>query len=144
MEALVLWITENIELLIATIGITGFGTWLGLSTVNRLFPAIVNTFRNVVILIFEQGFGFSREGAERIIDKLPVVTELENLAKEIKAYNEVKILELEHKIGSPIYTDEEKARFQEILDILIAGADTRIANVVTKIIQDTKDKFNGE
>ena len=144
MEELVLWITENIELLIATIGITGFGTWLGLSTVNRLFPAIVNTFRNVVVLIFEQGFGFTREGAERIIDKLPVVTELEALAKEIKAYNEVKILELEHKIGSPIYTDEEKARFQEILDILIAGADTRIANVVTKIIQDTKDKFNGE
>jgi hypothetical protein len=144
MEELVLWITENIELLIATIGITGFGTWLGLSTVNRLFPAIVNTFRNVVVLIFEQGFGFTREGAERIIDKLPVVTELETLAKEIKAYNEVKILELEHKIGSPIYTDEEKARFQEILDILIAGADTRIANVVTKIIQDTKDKFNGE
>jgi hypothetical protein len=143
MEALVLWITENIELLIATIGITGFGTWLGLSTVNRLFPAIVNTFRNVVILIFEQGFGFSREGAERIIDKLPVVTELENLAKEIKAYNEVKILELEHKIGSPIYTDEEKARFQEILDILIAGADTRITNVVTKIIEDTKERFNG-
>ena len=144
MEELVLWITENIELLIASIGITGFGTWLGLSTVNRLFPAIVNTFRNVVVLIFEQGFGFTREGAERIIDKLPVVTELETLAKEIKAYNEVKILELEHKIGSPIYTDEEKARFQEILDILIAGADTRIANVVTKIIQDTKDKFNGE
>jgi hypothetical protein len=144
MEELVLWITENIELLIATIGITGFGTWLGLSTVNRLLPAIVNTFRNVVVLIFEQGFGFTREGAERIIDKLPVVTELEALAKEIKAYNEVKILELEHKIGSPIYTDEEKARFQEILDILIAGADTRIANVVTKIIQDTKDKFNGE
>jgi hypothetical protein len=143
MEELVLWITENIELLIASIGITGFGTWLGLSTVNRLFPAIVNTFRNVVVLIFEQGFGFTREGAERIIDKLPVVTELETLAKEIKAYNEVKILELEHKIGSPIYTDEEKARFQEILDILIAGADTRIANVVTKIIQDTKDKFNG-
>ena len=143
METFVQWITENIELLIATIGITGFGTWLGLSTVNRLFPAIVNTFRNVVILIFEQGFGFSREGAEKIIDKLPVVTELETLAKEIKAYNEVKILELEHKIGSPIYTDEEKARFQEILDILIAGADTRITNVVTKIIEDTKDKFNG-
>jgi hypothetical protein len=142
-ETFVQWITENIELLIATIGITGFGTWLGLSTVNRLFPAIVNTFRNVVILIFEQGFGFSREGAEKIIDKLPVVTELETLAKEIKAYNEVKILELEHKIGSPIYTDEEKARFKEILDILIAGADTRITNVVTKIIEDTKEKFNG-
>lgn len=143
MEAFVLWITENIELLIASIGITGFGTWLGLSTVNRLFPAIVNTFRNVVILIFEQGFGFSREGAEKIIDKLPVVTELETLAKEIKAYNEVKILELEHKLISPIYTDEEKARFKEILDILIAGADTRITNVVTKIIEDTKEKFNG-
>lgn len=144
MEAFVLWITENIELLIATLGITGVGTWLGLSTVNRLFPAIVSTFRNVVVLIFEQGFGFTREGAEKIIDKLPVVSELETLAKEIKAYNEVKILELEHKIGSPIYTDEEKARFQEILDILIAGADTRITNVVTKIIEDTKDKFNAE
>jgi hypothetical protein len=144
MEALVLWITENIELIIASIGVTGFGTWLGLSTVNRLFPAIVNTFRNVVILIFEQGFGFTREGAERIIEKLPVVTELETLAKEIKAYNEVKILELEHKLISPIYTDAEKARFKEILDILIAGADTRITNVVTKVIQEAKDKFNAE
>jgi hypothetical protein len=144
MEALVLWITENIELIIASIGITGFGTWLGLSTVNRLFPAIVSTFRNVVILIFEQGFGFTREGAERIIEKLPVVTELETLAKEIKAYNEVKILELEHKLISPIYTDAEKARFKEILDILIAGADTRITNVVTKVIQEAKDKFNAE
>jgi hypothetical protein len=144
MEALVLWITENIELIIASIGVTGFGTWLGLSTVNRLFPAIVNTFRNVVILIFEQGFGFTREGAERIIEKLPVVTELETLAKEIKAYNEVKILELEHKLISPIYTEAEKARFKEILDILIAGADTRITNVVTKVIQEAKDKFNAE
>jgi hypothetical protein len=144
MEALVLWITENIELIIASIGVTGFGTWLGLSTVNRLFPAIVNTFRNVVILIFEQGFGFTREGAERIIEKLPVVTELETLAKEIKAYNEVKILELEHKLISPIYTDAEKDRFKEILDILVAGADTRITNVVTKVIQEAKDKFNAE
>jgi hypothetical protein len=99
MEALVLWITENIELLIASIGITGFGTWLGLSTVNRLFPAIVSTFKNVVVLVFEQGFGFTREGAETLINKLPVVTELERLAEEIKAYNAVKILELEHKIG---------------------------------------------
>lgn len=143
MEALILWITENIELVITTLGITGFGTWLGLSTINRLFPAIVNTFKNVVILIFEQGFGFTREGAEKLIEKLPVVTELETLAREIKAYNEVKILELEHKLGSPIYTDEEKARFKEVLDILVAGADTRITNVVTKVIQDTKDRFNG-
>jgi hypothetical protein len=142
MEALVLWITENIELLIASIGVTGFGTWLGLSTVNRLFPAIVSTFKNVVILVFEQGFGFTREGAETLINKLPVVTELERLAEEIKAYNAVKILELEHKLGSPIYTEEEKARFKEILDILIVGADTRIANVVTRVIQEAKEKFN--
>jgi len=142
MEALVLWITENIELLIASIGVTGFGTWLGLSTVNRLFPAIVSTFKNVVILVFEQGFGFTREGAETLINKLPVVTELERLAEEIKAYNAVKILELEHKILSPIYTEAEKARFKEILDILIVGADTRIANVVTRVIEEAKEKFN--
>ena len=143
METFVQWITENIELVIATLGITGVGTWLGLSTINRLFPAIVSSFRNILILVFEQGFGFDREGAEKLIDKLPVVTELETLAKEIKAYNEVKILELEHKIESPIYTDEEKARFQEILDILIGAADKRLTNVVTKIIEDTKEKFNG-
>lgn len=142
MEALVLWITENIELLIASIGITGFGTWLGLSTVNRLFPAIVSTFKNVIVLVFEQGFGFTREGAEVLINKLPVITELERLAEEIKAYNAVKILELEHKIGSPIYTEEEKARFREILDILIVGAETRIANVVTRVIEEAKDKLN--
>jgi hypothetical protein len=139
MEALVLWITENIELLIASIGVTGFGTWLGLSTVNRLFPAIVSTFKNVVVLVFEQGFGFTREGAETLINKLPVVTELERLAEEITAYNAVKILELEHKIGSPIYTEEEKARFREILDILIVGADKRIANVVTRVIEEAKE-----
>lgn len=142
MEALVLWITENIELLIASIGVTGFGTWLGLSTVNKLFPAIVSTFKNVVVLVFEQGFGFTREGAETLINKLPVVTELERLAEEIKAYNAVKILELEHKIGSPIYTEEEKARFREILDILIVGADNRIANVVTRVIEEAKEKLN--
>lgn len=139
MELFGQWITENIELIIASLGITGVGTWLGLSTVNRLFPAIVNTFKNVLILVFEQGFGFEREGAEKLIGKLPVVTELETLAAEIKAYNEVKILELEHKLESPIYTDEEKARFQEILDILIKGADARITNVVTKVIQDIRD-----
>lgn len=139
MEVFGQWITENIELIIASLGITGVGTWLGLSTVNRLFPAIVNTFKNVLILVFEQGFGFEREGAEKLISKLPVVTELETLAAEIKAYNEVKILELEHKLESPIYTDEEKARFQEILDILIKGADARITNVVTKVIQDIRD-----
>lgn len=143
METLVQWITENIELVIATLGITGVGTWLGLTTVNRLFPAIVASFRNILVLVFEQGFGFDRDGAEKLIDKLPVVTELETLAKEIKAYNEVKILELEHKIESPIYTDEEKARFKEILDILIGAADKRLTNVVTKIIEDTKEKFNG-
>lgn len=142
MEALVLWITENIELLIASIGVTGFGTWLGLSTVNKLFPAIVSTFKNVIVLVFEQGFGFTREGTETLINKLPVVTELERLAEEIKAYNAVKILELEHKIGSPIYTEEEKARFKEILDILIVGADNRIANVVTRVIEEAKDKLN--
>lgn len=142
MEALVLWITENIELLIASIGVTGFGTWLGLSTVNKLFPAIVSTFKNVIVLVFEQGFGFTREGAEVLINKLPVITELERLAEEIKAYNAVKILELEHKIGSPIYTEEEKARFREILDILIVGADNRIANVVTRVIEEAKEKLN--
>ena len=139
MEVFGQWITENIELLIASLGITGVGTWLGLSTINKLFPAIVNTFKNVVILIFEQGFGIDRDGAEKLINKLPVVTELETLAAEIKAYNEVKILELEHKIGSPIYTEEEKARFQEILDILVKGADARITNVVTKVIEDIRD-----
>lgn len=143
MEALSLWITENIELIITTLGITGAGTWLGLSTVNRLFPAIVNTFKNVLVLIFEQGFGFEREGAEILINKLPVVTELETLAAEIKAYNQVKILELEHKLESPIYTDEEKARFQEILDILIKGADARITNVVKQVIAETKDRLDG-
>lgn len=143
MEALSLWITENIELIITTLGITGAGTWLGLSTVNKLFPAIVNTFKNVLVLIFEQGFGFEREGAEILINKLPVVTELETLAAEIKAYNQVKILELEHKLESPIYTDEEKARFQEILDILIKGADARIANVVTRVIAESKDRLDG-
>lgn len=143
MEAFVLWFTENIELVIATLGITGVGTWLGLTTINRLLPAIVASFRNILVLVFEQGFGFDRAGAEKLIDKLPVVTELETLAKEIKAYNEVKILELEHKLESPIYTDEEKARFKEILDILIGAADRRLTNVVTKIIEDTKDKFNG-
>ena len=143
MEALSLWITENIELIITTLGITGAGTWLGLSTVNKLFPAIVNTFKNVLVLIFEQGFGFEREGAEKLINKLPVVTELETLAAEIKAYNEVKILELEHKLESPIYTDEEKVRFQEILDILIKGADARITNVVKQVIAESKDRLDG-
>lgn len=143
MEALSLWITENIELIITTLGITGAGTWLGLSTVNKLFPAIVNTFKNVLVLIFEQGFGFEREGAEKLINKLPVVTELETLAAEIKAYNEVKILELEHKLESPIYTDEEKVRFQEILDILIKGADARITNVVKQVISETKERLDG-
>lgn len=143
MEALVLWITENIELLIASIGITGFGTWLGLSTVNKLFPAIVSTFKNVIVLVFEQGFGFTREGAEVLINKLPVITELERLAEEIKAYNAVKILELEHKIESPIYTEEEKERFREILDILVVGAETRIANVVTRVIEEAKENLNG-
>ena len=143
MEALSLWITENIELIITTLGITGAGTWLGLSTVNKLFPAIVNTFKNVLVLIFEQGFGFEREGAEKLINKLPVVTELETLAAEIKAYNEVKILELQHKLESPIYTDEEKVRFQEILDILIKGADARITNVVKQVISETKERLDG-
>lgn len=143
MEALSLWITENIELIITTLGITGAGTWLGLSTVNKLFPAIVNTFKNVLVLIFEQGFGFEREGAEILINKLPVVTELETLAAEIKAYNEVKILELQHKLESPIYTDEEKVRFQEILDILIKGADARITNVVKQVIAESKDRLDG-
>lgn len=143
METLSQWIIENIELIIATIGITGTGTWLGLSTVNKLFPAIVNTFKNVLILVFEQGFGFEREGAEKLINKLPVVTELETLAAEIKAYNEVKILELEHKLESPIYTDEEKVRFQEILDILIKGADARITNVVKQVISETKERLDG-
>lgn len=143
MEALSLWITENIELIITTLGITGAGTWLGLSTVNKLFPAIVNTFKNVLVLIFEQGFGFEREGAEILINKLPVVTELETLAAEIKAYNEVKILELQHKLESPIYTDEEKVRFQEILDILIKGADARITNVVKQVISETKERLDG-
>ena len=135
MENLLTWFTDNIEVVLGTGGVSVL-IGIVLKHINeKLFPKIVLMFKNVLVTIMEQAFGFSKDDAEVLIDKLPVVAKLESLEEKLRVDLEIKILEYESKLASPVYTDEEKAKFKEALDILMSQTQTYIQDKITENVE---------
>lgn len=135
MENLLTWFTDNIEVVLGTGGVSTL-VFLALKNINeKLFPKLVLMFKGVLVTIMEQAFGFSREDSEVLMDKLPVVAKLESLEEKLRVDLEIKILEYESKLASPVYTDEEKAKFQEALDILMSQTQTFIQDKITENVE---------
>ena len=142
MEEFVIWFENNLELIIAGSGITTLITYFMRKISNQLMPSLVLMFKNVIVTVFSQGFGCTTDESESLMEKLPVVSTLEQLAEDLRVQNEIKILEYEHKLNSPIYTEEEKAKFQEALNILMSRANSEVQNLVTETIDTVKDAIS--
>lgn len=135
MENLLTWFTDNIEVVLGTGGVSVL-IGIALKQINeKLFPKIVLMFKSVLVTIMEQAFGFSKDDSEVLINKLPVVTKLESLEEKLRVDLEIKILEYESKLASPVYTDAEKAKFKEALDILMSQSAKYIQDKITESVE---------
>ena len=133
------WFANNWDIAALTGGagiVSGYAIhWIS----KTLTPRVLLLFKNIIVLIFSQGFGMSDDKSETLMEKLPFVSKFEKLAEQIEMFNQVKLDELQHNMDSPIYTEEEKAIFQNRINILVGVAEQDILDKVSELIGQVKN-----
>lgn len=135
MEDLILWIQENLGILLTgttLAAILGFlYHWFATKATPKIITGVINMFAKLVSNLFGVSYGDGKD----MVNALPIVNNLKEFESKIVLDAEMKLLELSQKLASPVYTAAEKLPIQQTFDYIYRKFKNQLSPEVLKILE---------
>ena len=135
MEAILQWLNDNLTTVIAGVSIPTVLAIVYRLFVVRVIPAFLEKTKKIIIRVVANLFGVSAEDGEDIVDKLPFIDKIQDLADELRLSNEQKLIELKTKLASPLYDELEKIPIKKTYDMLYIRLKDKLSPEVVELLE---------
>lgn len=114
------WLEQNLELVLGGTAITTFISYISYTFMSKVLPKFLEQLQKTFVVVLSNLFGVNYGEGVDMVEKLPAISKLDDLAAEIKLNNQLKLIELKKQLTSPLYTELEKVNIERLYDLLFA------------------------
>jgi hypothetical protein len=126
-ESVLGWVSENVGITVTWSGILAFGGAAGIYFAQKVVPMLTNKIKYYIIVIVGQLLGGNIEGAEDIVNALPIVKQISDTEKELLITLESKLIDYKLKLSSGALTTAESFAIQIMYDKIYKEIETKIS-----------------
>jgi hypothetical protein len=130
-ESILAWVSDNVGITVTWSGILAFGGAAGIYFAQKVVPMLTNKIKYYIIVIVGQLLGGNVDGAEEIVNALPIVKQISDSEKELLMTLESKLIDYKLKLSSGALTSAESFAIQVMYDKIYKEIETKIS-VTTK------------
>ena len=126
-ESVLGWVSENVGITVTWSGILAFGGAAGIYFAQKVVPMLTNKIKYYLIVIVGQLLGGNVEGAEDIVNALPIVKQISDTEKELLITLESKLIDYKLKLSSGALNSAESFAIQVMYDKIYKEIETKIS-----------------
>jgi hypothetical protein len=126
-EAVLAWVSENVGITVTWSGILAFGGAAGIYFAQKIVPMLTNKIKYYIIVIVGQLLGGNVEGAESIVNALPIVKQISDTESELLLSLESKLIDYKIRLSSNALTAAESLAVQVMYDKIYKQIETKIS-----------------
>jgi hypothetical protein len=126
-ESILAWVSDNVGITVTWSGILAFGGAAGIYFAQKVVPMLTNKIKYYLIVIVGQLLGGNVEGAEDIVNALPIVKQISDSEKELLITLEAKLIDYKLKLSSGALTTAETFAIQVMYDKIYKEIETKIS-----------------
>jgi hypothetical protein len=126
-ESILAWVSENVGITVTWSGILAFGGAAGIYFAQKVVPMLTNKIKYYIIVIVGQLLGGNVDGAEEIVNALPIVKQISDSEKELLITLESKLIDYKLKLSSGALTTAESFAIQIMYDKIYKEIETKIS-----------------
>jgi hypothetical protein len=126
-ESILAWVSDNVGITVTWSGILAFGGAAGIYFAQKVVPMLTNKIKYYIIVIVGQLLGGNVEGAEDIVNALPIVKQISDTEKELLITLEAKLIDYKLKLSSGALTTAETFAIQVMYDKIYKEIETKIS-----------------
>jgi hypothetical protein len=126
-ESILAWVSENVGITVTWSGILAFGGAAGIYFAQKVVPMLTNKIKYYIIVIVGQLLGGNVDGAEEIVNALPIVKQISDSEKELLMTLESKLIDYKLKLSSGALTTAESFAIQIMYDKIYKEIETKIS-----------------
>jgi hypothetical protein len=126
-ESILAWVSENVGITVTWSGILAFGGAAGIYFAQKVVPMLTNKIKYYIIVIVGQLLGGNIDGAEEIVNALPIVKQISDSEKELLMTLESKLIDYKLKLSSGALTTAESFAIQIMYDRIYKEIETKIS-----------------
>jgi hypothetical protein len=133
-ESVLGWVSENVGITVTWSGILAFGGAAGIYFAQKVVPMLTNKIKYYIIVIVGQLLGGNIDGAEDIVNALPIVKQISDTEKELLITLEAKLIDYKLKLSSGALTSAESFAIQVMYDKIYKEIETKISATTKEAI----------
>ena len=126
-ESVLGWVSDNVGITVTWSGILAFGGAAGIYFAQKVVPMLTNKIKYYLIVIVGQLLGGNVEGAEDIVNALPIVKQISDTEKELLITLESKLIDYKLKLSSGALNSAESFAIQVMYDKIYKEIETKIS-----------------
>jgi hypothetical protein len=126
-ESILAWVSDNVGITVTWSGILAFGGAAGIYFAQKVVPMLTNKIKYYIIVIVGQLLGGNVDGAEEIVNALPIVKQISDSEKELLMTLESKLIDYKLKLSSGALTSAESFAIQVMYDKIYKEIETKIS-----------------
>jgi hypothetical protein len=133
-ESVLGWVSENVGITVTWSGILAFGGAAGIYFAQKVVPMLTNKIKYYLIVIVGQLLGGNIDGAEDIVNALPIVKQISDTERELLITLESKLIDYKLKLSSGALTSAESFAIQVMYDKIYKELEGKISTVTQEAI----------
>jgi hypothetical protein len=133
-ESILAWVSDNVGITVTWSGILAFGGAAGIYFAQKVVPMLTNKIKYYIIVIVGQLLGGNVEGAESIVNALPIVKQISDSEKELLLTLESKLIDYKLKLSSGALTSAESFAIQVMYDKIYKELEGKISTVTQEAL----------
>jgi hypothetical protein len=126
-ESVLGWVSDNVGITVTWSGILAFGGAAGIYFAQKVVPMLTNKIKYYLIVIVGQLLGGNVEGAEDIVNALPIVKQISDTERELLITLESKLIDYKLKLSSGALNSAESFAIQVMYDKIYKEIETKIS-----------------
>jgi hypothetical protein len=133
-ESVLGWVSENVGITVTWSGILAFGGAAGIYFAQKVVPMLTNKIKYYIIVIVGQLLGGNIDGAEDIVNALPIVKQISDTERELLITLEAKLIDYKLKLSSGALTSAESFAIQVMYDKIYKEIEAKISATTKEAI----------
>jgi hypothetical protein len=134
-ESILEFINANMGLTITWSGLVAFGGAAGVYFAQKLVPLLTNKIRYYMIVVVAQLLGGKVDEAEKLVNALPIVKQIDDTERELLLTLETKLIDYKIKLTSGALIAAESFAIQVMYDKIYKEIETKISATTKEALE---------
>jgi hypothetical protein len=139
-ESILEFINANMGLTITWSGLVAFGGAAGVYFAQKLVPLLTNKIRYYMIVVVAQLLGGKVDEAEKLVNALPIVKQIDDTERELLLTLETKLIDYKIKLTSGALIAAENFAIQVMYDKIYKEIETKISATTKEALEKLNAK----